>query len=120
MAESKKLGVWQTQDANEDIHDDKCQPDENGQINVAQDCETPDVKIDLGEIEESAGESESTFDCFSCEIVETYIGVADTYIDGISVLLVTPVKILFIALAGLWIVWSGIKFVLGNITPQKL
>ena len=58
-------------------------------------------------------------DCFTCGIAKTYIDLADKYIDLISALLVLPIKVLFISLTSLWIVYSGIKFITGNNTSQK-
>ena len=57
--------------------------------------------------------------CITCEITRTYIDIADKYIDTISGLLVDPVRVLFTALISLWIVYSSIKFIAGNHTPQK-
>lgn len=47
--------------------------------------------------------------CFTCEIVTEYVNLANQFTQDLSASLVGPMTILFVAIAGLWIVIQGLR-----------
>ena len=56
--------------------------------------------------------------CFSCEAIDKYSDLAGRYVDSMSEALADPMQTLFFALAGLWVVVTGLKIIIGGQTPD--
>ena len=58
--------------------------------------------------------------CFTCGVVNEYVTLANAFTQDLSTVLVDPLWVIFLALAGLWIVIHGIKMVLGKADLMSL
>lgn len=56
----------------------------------------------------------SQAECFTCEIVDEYVTLANGFTQDLSSLLVSPMWTLFLSLAGIWIIVWGYKIILGH------
>ncbi len=52
--------------------------------------------------------------CFTCDIVSEYTGLANQFTQDLSTALLGPMWVLFLSLAGLWIVIQGLRIVMGH------
>lgn len=52
-------------------------------------------------------------DCFSCEIVATYVDLVKGFTAELSQVMVGPMQILFVSITGLWVVIQGYRLILG-------
>lgn len=52
--------------------------------------------------------------CFTCPVVDQYVNLANQFTQDLSMVLLTPMWIIFGGIAGLWIVIHGIKMALGK------
>jgi len=58
--------------------------------------------------------------CFTCGVVNEYVTLANAFTQDLSTVLVDPLWVIFLSLAGLWIVIHGIKMVLGKADLMSL
>ena len=58
--------------------------------------------------------------CFTCGVVNEYVTLANAFTQDLSTVLVDPLWVIFLSLAGLWIVIHGIKMVLGSESGRKI
>lgn len=58
--------------------------------------------------------------CFTCGVVNEYVTLANAFTQDLSTVLVDPLWVIFLALAGLWITIHGIKMVLGKADLMSL
>lgn len=61
----------------------------------------------------AAAPTETTL-CVTCKIVGTYVDLASKFADRLGEVMFTPMFAIFLAIAGIWIVWNGIKFAFGK------
>jgi len=52
--------------------------------------------------------------CFTCDVVHEYVTLANAFTQDLSEVLVDPMWVIFLSLAGLWITVHGIKMILGK------
>lgn len=52
--------------------------------------------------------------CFTCDVVHEYVTLANAFTQDLSEVLVDPMWVIFLSLAGLWITIHGIKMILGK------
>ncbi|GAK46696.1 membrane protein [Tepidicaulis marinus] len=52
--------------------------------------------------------------CFTCDVVNEYVTLANAFTQDLSEVLVDPMWVIFLSLAGLWITVHGIKMILGK------
>lgn len=52
--------------------------------------------------------------CFTCDVVDEYVRLANAFTQELSEVLVGPMWVIFLSLAGLWIAIHGIKMMLGK------
>lgn len=52
--------------------------------------------------------------CITCEVVSEYVSLANKFTQDLSTTLITPMWVIFMALAGLWVVVHGIKMMVGQ------
>ena len=60
------------------------------------------------------GEILRNYKCISCGIAEVYLDLTKDYVEKIKGKLIGPIKVLFLSLALLWTVFSGMKTMTGN------
>ena len=58
--------------------------------------------------------------CFTCDIVSEYVGLANEFTQDLSQALLGPMWLLFLAFAGLWVVIQGLRLVLDQTTPGEI
>lgn len=52
--------------------------------------------------------------CFTCDIVSEYVTLANNFVSDLSQVLIVPMWVVFLSLAGLWITIHGFKMMLGQ------
>ncbi|MGK2742633.1 type IV secretion system protein [Tepidicaulis sp. LMO-SS28] len=52
--------------------------------------------------------------CFTCDVVNEYVTLANAFTQDLSEVLVDPMWVIFLSLAGLWVTIHGIKMILGK------
>lgn len=52
--------------------------------------------------------------CVTCKIVGTYVDLASRFMEKLGDVMFGPMWAIFLAIAGIWIVWNGMKFALGK------
>ncbi|MCF8482160.1 MAG: type IV secretion system protein [Rhodospirillum sp.] len=67
-----------------------------------------------------AGRTSSDIPCFTCDIVTEYVNLANKFTQDLSSVLIGPIWVLFLAICGIWIVWHGIKMVIGQGDPGAI
>jgi hypothetical protein len=58
--------------------------------------------------------------CFTCDIVVEYVSLANEFTQDLSDALITPMRVLFVALVGVWIVLQGFGLMIAQTSPQEI
>ena len=59
-------------------------------------------------------------DCFTCDALEEYSGLAEGYIDALAGTMYDPLMTLFLSLVGFWAIYTGYKFWLALVSPMQV
>ncbi|MEQ8664839.1 MAG: hypothetical protein RIC16_03860 [Rhodospirillales bacterium] len=57
---------------------------------------------------------DKTIDCFTCDIVDEYVRLANGFTQDLMDVLLVPMWGIFLGIAGLWIVSHGIRYIFGK------